>query len=110
MQRCLHDEMFCCFDRTPICDRQIQTYTQIHGQQMTIEYTTIAQHHVVNILKRTYGRNLLKHTDTLKQGYHSPDIKKSLTFPDEIADKVLNKCTFINTKSANTKFHSRFSN
>jgi len=32
-----------------------------------------------------------------KQGYHFPD-RKNLTFPEEMADKMSNKCTFINTK------------
>jgi len=34
-----------------------------------------------------------------KQHYHCPDLKIP-TFPDEIADKMLNKCTFINTNLA----------
>ena len=34
-----------------------------------------------------------------KQGYHSLD-SKNPTFPEEIADKMSNKCTLINTKWA----------
>jgi len=42
------------------------------------------------------------------QGYHSPDRKKSKTFPDDIADNILNKCTFINIESAGYELRGAF--
>jgi len=42
---------------------------------------------------------IYKSARVFKEGYNSPDRKKSPTFPDEIADNISNKCTSINTKS-----------